>query len=109
MEPLVELFRQHLESEKRASANTVRAYLADLQELFAHVHAHRGEHDGSGIPLVAQDLDTIACRSFLAGLHGHNDPASVGRKLSSLKTFFRLLVRRKVIAANPLAALRGPK
>jgi integrase/recombinase XerC len=107
MEPLVELFRQHLESEKRASPNTVRAYLADLEELFAHVHARRA--DPVSAPLVAQELDTIACRSFLAGLHGHNDPASVGRKLSSLKTFFRLLVRRKLIAANPLAALRGPK
>jgi integrase/recombinase XerC len=45
----------------------------------------------------------------LASLHGKNDPASVGRKLSSLKTFFRLLVRRKLIAGSPLAALRGPK
>lgn len=107
MEPLVELFRQHLESEKRASANTVRAYLADLEELFAHVHARRGDDDGTA--LVAEELDTIAGRSFLAGLHGRNDPASVGRKLSALKTFFRLLVRRKLIAANPLAALRGPR
>ena len=108
MEPLVELFRQHLESEKRASPNTVRAYLADLEELFAHEHGRRGDQ-GSSAPFVARDLDAIACRSFLAGLHGRNDPASVGRKLSSLKTFFRLLVRRKLIATNPLAALRGPK
>jgi integrase/recombinase XerC len=113
MEPLVELFRQHLESEKRASPCTVRAYLADLEELFAHVHAQRASHgrdrEKAGAPLLAQDLDTLACRSFLAGLHGRNDPASVGRKLSSLKTFFRLLVRRKLIASNPLSALRGPK
>ena len=83
MEPLVELFRQHLESEKRASPCTVRAYLADLEELFAHVHAQRASHgrdrEKAGAPLLAQDLDTLACRSFLAGLHGRNDPASVGR------------------------------
>jgi integrase/recombinase XerC len=108
MEPLVELFRQHLESEKRAPPNTVRAYLADLEEFFAHVRARRGEQPGSS-PRRCEDLDTIACRSFLASLHGKNDPASVGRKLSSLKTFFRLLVRRKLIAGSPLAALRGPK
>jgi len=108
MDPLVELFRQHLESEKRASANTVRAYLADLEELFAHV---RGRRDGgkASAPVHYKELDTVACRSFLAGLHGRNDPASVGRKLSSLKTFFRLLVRRKLVAGSPLAALRGPK
>jgi integrase/recombinase XerC len=108
MEPLVELFRQHLETEKRASTNTVRAYLADLEEFFAHVRARRGDRSASA-PLRCKELDTIACRSFLAGLHGKNDPVSVGRKLSSLKTFFRLLVRRKLIAASPLSALRGPK
>ena len=108
MEPLVTLFRQHLESEKRASANTVRAYLADLEELLAHVHAKRGDGPDAA-PVVDKDLDTLVCRSYLASLHGKNDPASVGRKLSSLKTFFRMLVRRKLIATNPLAALRGPK
>jgi len=108
MEPLAELFRQHLETEKRASPNTVRAYLADLEELIAHVHARRGDGPGAA-PLAAKDLNTLVCRSFLANLHGKNDPTSVGRKLSSLKTFFRLLVRRKRIATNPLAALRGPK
>jgi Site-specific recombinase XerD len=108
MEPLVALFRQYLESEKRASPNTVRAYLADLEELMAHARARRGDGPGSA-PLFGKDLDTLVCRSFLASLHGKNDPASVGRKLSSLKTFFRLLVRRKLIATNPLAALRGPK
>jgi integrase/recombinase XerC len=112
MEPLLELFRQHLESEKRASPNTVRAYLADLEELMAHVHTRRGDGPDTAplaAPLVGKDLDTLACRSFLASLHGRNDPASVGRKLSSLKTFFRLLVRRKFIATSPLLSLRGPK
>ena len=33
MEPLVELLRRHLQSEKRASPHTVRAYLADLEAL----------------------------------------------------------------------------
>ena len=108
MEPLVELFRQHLESEKRASPNTVRAYMADLEEFFAHVRGRRGEPPGAA-PLRCEDFDTVACRSFLAALHGRNDPASIGRKLSSLKTFFRLLVRRKRIPASPLSALRGPK
>ena len=107
MEPLVELFRRHLASEKRASPHTVRAYLGDLEEFFAHVRGRR--NDDRDLPLRVEELDTIACRSFLASLHGKNDPASVGRKLSSLKTFFRLLVRRKLIGATPLGALRGPK
>jgi integrase/recombinase XerC len=108
MEPLVELFRQHLQSEKRVSPHTLRAYLADLEEFFAHVRARRSE-ELAATPIGCADLDTIACRSFLASLHGRNDPASIGRKLSALKTFFRLLVRRKLVAGSPLSALRGPK
>jgi integrase/recombinase XerC len=108
MEPLALLFRQHLESEKRSSPHTLRAYLADLEEFFAHVRARRGGAGGEA-PVRCAELDTIACRSFLASLHGRNDPASVGRKLSSLKTFFRLLVRRKLMPTSPLSALRGPK
>ena len=95
MEPLLELFRQHLGSEKRASAHTLRAYLGDLEELFAHARSLRGQ--GAPQALTPADLPTPVCRSYLASLHGHNDPATVGRKLSAMKTFFRLLVRRKLL------------
>lgn len=105
--PLVGLFRQHLESEKRASPHTVRAYLGDLEEFLEFAKTRQSAGAGPD-PTVGQ-LDTIACRSYLASLHGKNDPSTVGRKLSSLRTFFRLLVRRKLIASNPLAGLRGPK
>lgn len=108
MEPLLDLFRQHLESERRASPHTVKAYLTDLGELFAHVRGKRGD-DQKPQPLTVGQLDTIACRSYLASLHGKNDPATVGRKLSSMKTFFRMLVRRKMLATSPVAGLRGPK
>jgi integrase/recombinase XerC len=105
MDPLVELFRQHLAAEKRVSPNTLKAYLGDIGEFLEHARGTRGVDR----PLEASELSTIVCRSYLASLHGRNDPASVGRKLSSMKTFFRLLVRRKVLAASPVAGLRGPK
>jgi integrase/recombinase XerC len=109
---LVELYRQHLTSERRASAHTVRAYLADLQELLAHVAAggrgaKQGDRPAPPVPLDA--LDLAACRGYLASLHGRNDPVSIARKLSSLRSFFRLLVRRRLLAANPLTGLRAPK
>jgi integrase/recombinase XerC len=105
MEPLVELFRQHLVSERRCSPHTVRAYLRDLGELLAHARQARG---GEAAVSVAE-LDLTACRSYLASLHGRNDPVTVGRKLSSLRTFFRLLVRRRLLGGSPVAALRAPK
>jgi integrase/recombinase XerC len=109
MESLIALYRQHLESERRASPHTVRAYLGDLHEFLAFLRARKANGAGAPVELSPSELDAIACRSFLASLHGKNDPATMGRKLASLRTFFRLLVRRKVIAGNPLAGLRGPK
>jgi integrase/recombinase XerC len=106
MEPLAALFRQHLETEKRSSPNTTRAYLRDLEGFFAHVRAARAVQGG---PIGVGELDLGACRGYLASLHGRNDAVTVGRKLSSLRTFFRLLVRRKLVAGSPVAALRGPK
>jgi integrase/recombinase XerC len=107
MEPLAELFRQHLVSEKRGSPNTVRAYLRDVGELLAHARGLRA--GAASAPVVVAELDVAVCRSYLATLHGRNDPVTVGRKLSSLRTFFRLLVRRRLAAGSPVAALRGPR
>jgi len=95
-------------SEKRASAHTVRAYLHDVQEMAAFARAARGlGPDDDPPPLAA--LDAVLCRSYLASLHGRNDAVTIGRKISSLRAFFRLAVRRSLIAASPVAGLRSPK
>jgi len=112
----IESFQQYLVSEKRASSHTVRAYLHDVQELAAFAcAARRGQGLGPGDrgagddppPLAA--LDGVLCRSYLASLHGRNDAVTIGRKISSLRAFFRLAVRRRLIATSPVAGLRSPK
>jgi integrase/recombinase XerC len=110
MDDLVRLFAQHLATERRASPHTVRAYLADLHELQAHVRSERAARGEAGARAIrAVDLDTAVCRSFLASLHGRNDAVSIARKLSSLRSFFRLLVRRRLLAQNPLGGVRPPR
>ena len=103
MEQAVAAFRDHLRSEKRVSTHTLRAYLHDVGELGAFVQRLVGR------PVTLADLDAIACRSYLASLHGHNDAVTIGRKLSSLRAFFRFLVRRRLVPHSPVAALRAPK
>jgi len=103
MQQAVDAFRDHLRSEKRASPHTVRAYLHDVGELAAFVQRLGGR------PPTLAELDAIACRSYLASLHGHNDAVTIGRKLSSLRAFFRFLVRRRLVPQSPVAALRAPK
>ncbi|MDZ4694927.1 MAG: tyrosine recombinase XerC [Deltaproteobacteria bacterium] len=110
-------FEQHLLSEKRVSPHTLRAYMGDIAEYFFHVTGHtaqltpsREEQLAAILPEIKlSQLDTFSCRTFTAALHGKNDNVSIARKLSSLRVFFRLLVRRKHIATSPVSGLRGPK
>jgi integrase/recombinase XerC len=103
METALAAFRQFLTSEKRASEHTLRAYLHDLDELRAFATRALGR------PPALADLDVVVCRSYLASLHGRNDAVTIGRKLSSLRAFFRLAVCRRLTSGSPVAALRAPK
>jgi integrase/recombinase XerC len=105
MQEAIEAFRQHLVSERRAPDNTVRAYLHDVGELAVFARAVCG---GDRPPAVGV-LDGVLCRSYLASLHGKNDAVTIGRKISALRAFFRFAVRRRLIPASPVAALRAPK
>lgn len=103
MDEAIAAFRQYLTAEKRASVHTLRAYMHDLEELRAHATRTLGH-----VPTL-DELDVVVCRSYLASLHGANDAVTIGRKLSSLRAFFRLAVRRRLVKGSPVAALRAPK
>lgn len=91
-------FAEWLEVEKNYSANTVQGYLRDLREFVDFV----GVDD-------PREIDTPLVRSFVYSLKNRNKSASVARKLSSLRTFFRFLLREKIVAANPVLAISMPR
>lgn len=99
----LETFRSFLTAEKRASEHTIRAYMHDVGELVAHARKLVGRAP------TLDELDVAVCRSYLASLHGRNDAVSIGRKLSSLRAFFRVAVRRRMMKGSPVAGLRAPK
>ncbi|MES1204831.1 MAG: tyrosine recombinase XerC [Pseudomonadota bacterium] len=103
MQQAIDAFRDHLRTEKRSSAHTLRAYMHDVGEFSRFTERAKGR------ALRLAELDVIACRAYLASLHGRNDAATIGRKLSSLRAFFRFLVRRRLLPSSPAAALRAPK
>ncbi len=96
-------FRAYLSVEKSYSPRTVDTYLREVEAFRQSVAA------SSKKPLALNRLDTIAVRHHLAELFGHNQAATIGKKLSSLRTFFRWLNRKGVIEGNPAAPVRGPK
>jgi integrase/recombinase XerC len=96
-------FREHLAVERARSPRTVAAYLADVTALRATVEAKRGGGRPPG------RLDAMDVRGHLAALFDVNDAASIARKLSSLRAFFRFLEKRGESSGNPARAVRGPK
>ena len=98
-----EEFRRWLEVERGVSPRTLSAYSRDVEELRRFLHEKRGRQ-----PTPAQ-VDLLSLRAFLASLFGKNDAASMARKLSGLRTFFRFLVKRGLLAENPTTLVKSPK
>ncbi len=103
MHPLVERFRDHLAAEKRASPNTVRAYLTNVEEALAFARGKRAREP------EARDLDIPMLRSYLASLFERNEPATIARKLSAMRAFLRFLKRERVIDENLAMLVKPPK
>ncbi len=95
----VKKFEKWLNVEKGYSPHTISGYSRDLHEF--------GLMFESNIRLV--DIEARHVRTFIVSLHKSNTPASVARKLSALRTFFRFLIRTKLVVHNPLEGISGPK
>ncbi len=96
-------FRKYLESVERRSPRTVRAYDRDLAGFEAFLAARLDREPTLG------DLHVIAVRSFVADRFGRDAPATLARKLSSLRAFGRYLVSRGLAESNPAALVPTPK
>jgi integrase/recombinase XerC len=99
MKELIKDFLRWLTFEKGYSPHTVAGYQHDLLEFAATI--------AEGLPVQA--IDAASVRQFVVSLHGKNNAATVARKLSAMRTFFRFLQRQKVVTADPLSGISGPK
>jgi len=96
-------FLGSLEVERHASPHTVKSYRADLEDFV------RWRRAGSAAQAV-QGIEARDVRAFLATLHTRGlDPVSVARKLAAIRSWFRFLRRRGVVAENPAQQIRGPR
>jgi integrase/recombinase XerC len=97
-------FLAYLEVEKGYSPATVRAYAADLEQ-FAAFLTRRGK-GLAGFEAITREDAT----GFLAELHRQRQKkTSMARKLSTLRSFFRYLIRHRLLDKTPLTGLRNPK
>lgn len=92
-------FVAFLQTERRASRHTVRAYETNVREFVATLPA----------ATTVADVTVLQVRSYLAGLHGTNGARTVVRKLSAVRAWFAFLYKRGVVTANPAQAVRPKK
>ncbi len=96
-------FIHFLEFEKRFSEHTVKAYKKDLDQFFSFLDKT------FGLEAVAEVKHTHV-RSWIVELMQQQiTPRSINRKLSTLKTYFKYLLKRQHIAKNPMLKVVGPK
>lgn len=96
-----EAFLEMMTVERGASRHTIAAYARDLKA-FADFAAGRGERIETATPgLVSAHMRALA-RAGLA-------PATSARKLSVLRGYFAFLIGEGALAADPCAAIEGPR
>ncbi|MEW6671051.1 MAG: tyrosine recombinase XerC [Thermodesulfobacteriota bacterium] len=109
---LIRSFVESLSTEKAYSENTCRAYLRDLEEFSAFVSEKRhldGHANGAEGNVSVCRVDGLMIREFLGILHKKNQKATVARKLSAVRSFFRYLVKHGALQENPVDAILTPK
>ena len=100
---MIDRFIQHIETEKRYSALTVKAYRRDM-DCFALFIKESYEIDDLakvGTPLV---------KSFLVHLKEKGlSNRSINRMISTLKTFYKFCLREGIVTKSPMSGIRNLK
>ena len=95
-------FTAYLTHERRLSPRTVTAYRRDLSMLHEWC---RSQAIGTWAALTQHHV-----RQYAAQRHRQGTSAkSLQRELSSIRTFYRFLMRENAAPANPALGVRGPK
>ncbi|SDZ86759.1 integrase/recombinase XerC [Thiothrix caldifontis] len=99
-------YHYHLFSEKRYSPRTVSSYEHDLHDFMAWLEQQAGAAEPPS-PLAIQ---TWQVRQWISHLHRKGlSGKSLQRKLSSIRRFYRFLVRENLIEHNPVVDVQSPK
>lgn len=98
---IIRKYQRYLKLEKALSANTLDAYLTDLDKLLRFLKAEN-------IDMLSVTLDDL--QRFAAGLHDIGiHPRSQARIMSGIKSFFHFLIMADYREDDPSELLEGPK
>ena len=97
-------FITYLSSEKRFSEHTIKSYATDLKQFTSFLSSEFQIID------EIHEISFQIIRTWIASLleKGIN-PRSVNRKISTLKTYFKFLIREGELIENPMMKVVAPK
>ena len=103
MEEAIRSFIDHLKFEKRYSAHTVRSYQDDLEAFCRYVRDEFGE-------MALKGVSPAIVRSWLASMKdGGLSSRSVTRKISTLRSWYKHLIRIGEVEQSPMGAILSLK
>lgn len=123
---VIQEFVNYLKFEKHFSDYTARCYNADLQQYCEYLERINQPTDGvtsteaAGMAapvgpqfhldtvIKAADVNTI--RGFMADISEHQySKSTLARKLATLRSFYKFLVKRNYVSSNPVSTVKTPK
>jgi len=89
----------HLSIERRLSSNTITSYSTDLEQFTAFI-----------APASLSQVQALTIRKWLISLSDDSiQNRSINRKLATLRTFYKYLLRTGKVSENPMTSIRMVK
>ena len=130
--PLIEKFLDYLDAERNFSAHTIRSYATDLEQFCrfladsadgtavnsqADAHTRRASQVAEAAPLPHRtlrrrilDAKPMEIRAYLAMMRDIGlTKSTAARKLATLRSFYKFLVRIEAVESSPASVIRTPK
>lgn len=104
---LIDDFIGYLKVERNVSPHTRESYLMDLRRFEGFLKDAKLCLTGSEADVSQVDEDIV--RSYIRHLYGKCRKASIARKLSAIRSFYRFLIVKGLLKANPAEAVSSPK
>jgi integrase/recombinase XerC len=98
----MEAFLKHLKYERGLSPKTQEHYGLDLRKIIPYLQKN-------GV-LDWQYVEAPLLRAWIAKEHSSGiNPRSIARRLSTLRTLYRYLLREELVSHNPVNSVQAPK
>jgi integrase/recombinase XerC len=100
---LIKEFIRYMQTEKRSSEHTLRAYKNDVDDFFECIFDEKSVVDIS-------EVTTLIVRRWVSELMKSGlTSRTVNRKTVALHSFFKYLMRKKKVQSNPVDGITKPK